>query len=462
MPDLLPLYHRLPYPMRVLAASARGHYLRHWRYGKETPQLVEAALSRENWSIAQWDEWQTQRLAQLLHRAATQVPFYRQQWQERRRKGDRASWELLENWPLLPKNSVRQTPLAFVADNCNPRHMFCEHTSGTTAKPLHLWWSKETVQAWYALFEARTRRWHGVSRHDRWAILGGQLVAPVKQQQPPFWVWNHGLRQLYLSAYHLKMKTAVAYLDALRQHQIVYMLGYPSGLYDLARLALELGVQPPPMRVVFSNAETLLAYQRETISRVFQCQVVDTYGMAEIVVAAGECQTGRLHLWPEMGILEVLAAGSDREMAAGGNGRFVATGLLNQDMPLIRYETGDFGTLATVGTTCDCGRKLPLLQQVEGRLDDAIITPDGRRIGRLDPVFKADLPVHEAQIVQEDRQHILVKLVPTDGYTAVDGQNLIQRIQDRVGDMDILIKKVSHIPRTANGKFRAVISHVDV
>src|SRR6476646_10589985 len=125
---LLQLCHELPSPLRSLAASLRGLYLRSWRYGSETERLVEEALSRESWSLKQWKVWQEERLAHVLHRAATQVPYYRDQWNARRRKGDRASWEYLENWPILEKDSVRENPQAFVAEDCDARRMFHERT----------------------------------------------------------------------------------------------------------------------------------------------------------------------------------------------------------------------------------------------------------------------------------------------------------------------------------------------
>jgi len=138
----------------------------------------------------------------------------------------------------------------------------------------------------------------------------------------------------------------------------------------------------------------------------------------------------------------------------------VATALLNADMPLIRYETGDRATLAT--EPCACGRGLPVLAAIEGRVDDMIVTPDGRHIGRLDPVFKADLPIHEAQIIQTTPDTLRVLYVPTAAYTPGDGEALIGRIHDRVGPaMRVVLEAVPAIPRTANGKFRAVISEVN-
>ena len=77
MTTLLHLYHGLPIPLRSAAATARGFYLRYWRYGTRTARLVEEALERDTWSPARWQEWQQGQLAEALHRAATRVPYYR-------------------------------------------------------------------------------------------------------------------------------------------------------------------------------------------------------------------------------------------------------------------------------------------------------------------------------------------------------------------------------------------------
>src|SRR5204863_3503874 len=125
-------------------------------------------------------------------------------------------------------------------------------------------------------------------------------------------------------------------------------------------------------------AEPLYEYQREAISRAFGCPVRETYGMAEIAAAAGECEHGSLHQWRDTGIIE----------ATDGDGPsdFICTGLINADMPLIRYTVGDSGKLSA--KKCPCGRNLPAIETIEGRTDDLLYTVDGRRIGRMDPVFK--------------------------------------------------------------------------
>src|SRR5439155_25713353 len=282
-PWLARVYDRIPGGARSVAASLRGLYLRSWRYGSDTERLVEQALERERWSAETWQRWQEERLAYVLERAATRVPYYRDQWTARRRKGDRASWELLENWPVLEKEPLRSNSRAFVAEDCNTQNMFHEHTSGTSGTPLDLWWSRQTVRAWYALFEARWRRWYGVSRRDRWAILGGQLVTAVGQRHPPFWVWNAALNQLYLSSYHLAPKLLPHFLRALERYRVRYLFGYPSALHALAHGAGGLDAGKLQLAVAITNAEPVLDHQRAAIIGAFGCPVRETYGMAEIV-----------------------------------------------------------------------------------------------------------------------------------------------------------------------------------
>lgn len=449
------MYHRLPPRAQSAAATLRGLYLRSWRYGGETESLIAEALERETWAPERWRAHREERLARVLHRAARNVPFYREQWESRRRRGDMSSIELLENWPVLEKSTLRENPSAFVADDCDTRWMFHEHTSGTTGKALDLWLSRKTVRAWYAIYEARCRQWHGVSRHDRWAILGGQLITQVERRSPPFWVWNAALRQLYMSSYHLAPDLIPAYLEALKRHRIKYILGYTSALYELAIEALKRPSSDLKMEVVVTNAEPIFDYQREVIAEAFQCPVRETYGMSEIVAAGSECHFGRLHMWPEVGSVEVLKG----EIPAGAteSGDFVCTGLLNEDMPLIRYRVGDRGCLgAAENVSCECGRSLPRIIAMEGRADDTLYTSDGRRIGRLDPVFKSRLPVIEAQVIQESLARVRVRFVPAVGYSEASGRSIADRLRERMGDVEVLLESVTELPRTANGKFRAV------
>jgi phenylacetate-CoA ligase len=100
------------------------------------------------------------------------------------------------------------------------------------------------------------------------------------------------------------------------------------------------------------------------------------------------------------------------------------------------------------------------LDRVEGRTDDLLFTRDGRRIGRLDPVFKSKLPIREAQIIQETLDKVRVRYVPTSEFNSQAASSMIERLQDRIGPVEVILEQVDEIPRTGNGKFRAVICNL--
>jgi phenylacetate-CoA ligase len=277
--------------------------------------------------------------------------------------------------------------------------------------------------------------------------------------KPPFWVWNGALNQLYLSAMHFGPARATAYIEAISRYRLRYLLGYASTLSLLAAAAGELH-QNLPLAGVITDSEPLLDYQRQTIENAFHCPVHQTYGQAEIVCVASECSYKRLHLWPEVGWTEILDD-ADRPVAPGQPGRIVATGLLNEEMPLIRYDTRDLGQLAGQGVVCPCSRTLPVLDRVWGRMDDVIVTKDGRHIVQIDRILEPRLHIREAQIVQKGVGQFVVRVVPAKGWCKRDETRLKESLLALVGQAHVTVELVSTIPRTWAGKFRVIVSEMN-
>jgi phenylacetate-CoA ligase len=452
------IYYGLPGWARSAAATAEGLRLNWWRWGKESEDLVAEALERESWSAERWRSWQLEQLAERLDHAARKAPYYRQYWSSRRQCGDRRSWERLEHWPLLEKDAVRRFGSAFVAEDESAGPYRIESTSGTTGTPLRLWRTRRTLIRRYAIYEARHRRWYGVSRGQRWAMAGCQLVAEPASVKPPFWVWNAAMRQLYVSAYHLASEQAAVSLAAIKKYRCRYAWGYPSSLALLAQ-GRESGMEAPQLSCVVTNAEPLLTSQRSVIEGSFGCRAYETYGLVELVAAAGQCQAGSLHWFPEFGYVEALGPAGEPSLEEPGE--LVATSLLDSDMPLIRYRTGDTAALSPTPDPCGCGRGLPQLASIEGRCEDIVYSADGRPVARLDPVFKGDLPIREAQIVQERLGELLVVVAPSRAWQRSHEAPIAQSLRERLGDLDIRFETVAAIPRGANGKFRSIVSRLD-
>jgi phenylacetate-CoA ligase len=250
------------------------------------------------------------------------------------------------------------------------------------------------------------------------------------------------------------------YFERLRKFRPKAIEGYPSTIYILAGYLLSRN-QTFPLQSVFTSSETLYPQQREAIERAFECKLFDFYGLAERVLFATECDkhTGH-HINMDFGILEVLNARGE-PAARGEMGRMVGTGLHNYGMPLIRYETSD--VTAIKPEPCPCGRGFPLMEDVTTKAEDIVTTRDGRYVSSsiLTHPFKPMHNVAESQIIQEDREHIVIKIIKRAEYTDTDSRYLVEEMKKRVGsDMKIDIEFVDEIPRTKAGKFRWVISKV--
>ena len=137
----------------------------------------------------------------------------------------------------------------------------------------------------------------------------------------------------------------------------------------------------------------------------------------------------------------------------------MVTGFANDATPLIRYRIGDVGTRSK--QPCACGRPGDVFLDVDGRVEDYVVTPDGRWIGRLDHIFKEQTDIAEAQILQDEADAIEVRLIRQPSFSDDSEAKLLREIRSRLGnDIRVDLNFVDEIPREANGKFRAVKSRV--
>jgi phenylacetate-CoA ligase len=270
------------------------------------------------------------------------------------------------------------------------------------------------------------------------------------------------MNHLLLSSFHMTPANIESYHQALREFQPQALDGYPSSLYVIAKVLLN-RKETLPLKAAITSSETLYDFQRETIEAAFQCRVFDYYGAAERVVFAAECDHHQgHHLCEEYGVTEVI--GDDGQPLAPGNeGILVGTSLHNLGMPMIRYRTSDRTALKT--RSCSCGRPLPLMEDVTTKAEDLLRLKDGRLIppSVLTHPFKPLDCIEASQIVQTELDRIVVRLIPRPDYTEKHGTVLVRDLKARLGaDMRVEIELLKELPRTSSGKFKWVISQVDL
>ena len=447
------MYAASPVWLQHILLSAYGLRLRFLRYGR-LQRAYLGELRRTQWlSEEQLRALQLERLNTLVRHAYDTVPLYRSR---STRYHQFTELEQLQELPVLTKDELRAPRSIVTSALWGSRRLQEVHTGGTTGKPLTIYCDRPALQRNYAFF-ARLREWAGVPRGARVATFAGRTIVSPGQTRPPYWRFNAAANTLLFSSYHIAPDTLPYYVDRLLAFDPDLIDSYPSSLAPIARYVLNQGISDLRPRAIITSSETLDSDARRIVETALGCRVFDHYGAAEMAALVTQCEAGTYHVNPEFGIVEVLRDG--RPARPGEVGEIVATGFVNPVMPLIRYATGD---LAELGAgRCACGRAFPSLARLEGRTDDVLVTPEGRWIGRLDPIFKGVSSLHETQIVQDRTDHVRVDVVPVAAFTDGERDALVHALRQRLGpSMQIDVVQVGRIPRTAAGKFPAVVNLV--
>jgi phenylacetate-CoA ligase len=459
------MYDWTPVAVQNLALSAFSARLDQQRYGGRFAEFRALLDESQGWSAARMQAWQDGQLRRIVRHAYEHVPYYRELFDQHGIRVDGfAGREHLHKIPILTKETIKKR-LPDLLSRAYPRRSLYEgHTSGTTGSPLTVFYSSDMLAMNYAVLD-RQYRWSGVNMQrggDRVAVIRGNIIVPLQQKRPPFWRFNRVHNQLLLSNFHLSPQTLDSYYQALRDFQPRVLDGYPSSVYVLAKVLLN-RKQRLPLQAVLTSSETLFDFQREAIETAFECKVFDYFGAAERVIFAVECDHHQgHHLCEEYGITEVLDE-HDAAVPVGAEGYLVGTTLHNAAMPLIRYRTGD--RTAIKPAVCSCARPLPLMHDVATKAEDLVRLRDGRLISPsvLTHPFKPLDSIEASQLVQTDLDRLVIRIIPRPEYSANDSAHLVRELKARLGeDMRIEIEMIESLPRTASGKFKWVISQVDL
>jgi len=458
------IYAKSPILLQNLFVSIRGWEYRYRRSNdRAIREYLNFLLQSQKWSQEQFHEYQTQSLRNILRIAFESVPYYREmQRQIGCQPEDFKSPEDIRYLPILEKSTLRGNEQAFL------NHSFdlgkCTHgfTSGTTGTPINVYESRESFSHRWA-FVCRLRTWAGINEplYPRRAQFTGRNIVPDTQkgEKHIYWRYNYLGNALLFSTTHLTPEAVLYYARKLCGFAPELIDGYPSALLIIARVARRLGIELPRPKAIIVSAETLFPEDREELQNAFGCQVYNQYAATEPSCFWCDCEYGVMHVNPEYGISEIVDADGN-PVPPGEEGEIVVTSFLNPVMPLIRYRLGDVAILGP-NTLCECGRRMPRIERIVGRVDDILFVPQRGYVGRLDPAFKGLGNIIEAQIIQESLERIRVLLVPDEGYDPAMAQKLVGNLRAKLGgEVTIDIQLVASIPRGPNGKFRSVISNV--
>ena len=411
------------------------------------------------WSREELAAYQMKALSRLLDHAYENVPYYHRIFNERGLvPGDIATLNDLELLPFLTRDDLQKNLADLKARNYPESAFEYVTTGGSTGIPVGFYYERGASRAREWAFMKTQWDRVGYRFTDRCVVLRGYVVGSPKEgtfsKKALFGRW------LIMSSHHMTEETLPAYIDQIRRFRPRFIQAYPSTTVILARYMREHDIEPfPTVKAVLCGSENLYPWQRDLITGALGCRVFSWYGNSEQTVLAGECEEStRYHIFPEYGIVELIGRDGRPVEGPGAMGEVVTTGLMNPICPLIRYRTMDVAVAAE--GQCSCGRAYPLLERVEGRLHEFIVTRDHRLISMTAVNMHSDVfdNVAQFQFYQMREGEVLMRIVKKPGYTDLDTERILQELGKKFeGDVDLTVRFVGKIPRTRRGKYRFLI-----
>jgi len=417
-----------------------------------------AELEENQWfSLAEINNLQFEVLMHLVRHAYANVGYYRSLFDSLRiRPSDIRNEDDFRRIPVLTKECLRRNSREMLASNHKER-VYVASTSGTTGLPLTFY--RDGMSMGYSLAAMyRGHRWYGVDVGAKEAMLWDTPIGRTARVKAK---WKDLLLNRFRQKEcNLREENLLHFSRTMRRKRPDYLMGFPSMVYPFAVFLKEQGIDGKlfGLKMVKCTGETVFDYQTQAIESVFGCQSVQEYGSAETGVIAFECPERGLHLMADCVYVEFLDE-SDGPAGLGRSARIVVTNLRNLSMPILRYDLGDMAVASD--KLCSCGRGLPLMKSVDGRVCDYILTADGTRAHSsvlyhiVKKLAEEGHVVKQWRVYQTAANELKIKIVKGPGFSEKTLVRMNRGLHQYLGSgMNFHYEFVPDIPREKSGKLR--------
>ncbi len=418
----------------------------------------------QHWSHQQLQDYQWEKLKQLLAHAYESCPYYTRVFDERGLTPD--SFKSVDDLTLLPvltKDLVFEHTEDILSTRFNRADLMKFTSGGTTGQQTTMYLNSESynikmASAW------RFQSWIGMQPCDKLAVFWP--VSMDIEEQPSFRTRikeEYILRNLDLLVGSTTEEKMHYFYRELARFKPQFLKVFPVPLSQFAAWAEERSLPLQPVDAIITTGEPLYPDLRATIERKFGCPVFDMYGSREVGHTSAQCEeNGGLHIAMETSVVEFLD--NNQPVQPGSKGELFITDLTNYGFPLLRYQISDFGR--RVLEQCRCGRHLDLMSAGVGRVMDDFIGTDGRRhsahVMAVHITADVDQRIGQVQVIQRALTDFLIRITNNPEPTAEIFQFVEKRMKSIIGDeVEIEFEVVDRIPREKSGKTRFFICQIE-
>lgn len=437
-------------------ASSRRIRFKDKRHHPGAVKYWPEALKVDTLSREQLCELQQNRLQDLIDHAATHVPFYRDWAKEAGfAPGDPVDITTL---PVITKADYMEDLDRFQSDAFDPSELRMSKTSGSSGVPFRFRKHPDASDLTYCCLWRALHR-YGLRPGDRRVYLWGRsysfknsAINNFKHRQKlrlRDWLNN----TLAIGAYDLTFENVRQNIERIERFNPVYMHGYVSAQYTIARALLDDGrsLKAPRLKAIVTESEKVYDFQREAMEKAFNCPVLEHYGSVEFGNIAQPDPDGNKRINEDIFVVE-----------RADNGEAVITGLYSHAFPFIRYKLGD---LIEFDDEIRPGLPYKSLREIVGRTVDMIPVPRGGSVHGVAFAHLIDPHLDEVlkyQIHQTSLERFVVRLVPKTALSESTRDTIRKDMTGLIGEgANIEILEVNHIEPAASGKFRWVMSDLN-
>lgn len=406
------------------------------------------------WNEARISAYQNDLLNSLLHTSYNEVPFYKELYDSNRINIQQIdSVDKLNQLPIVTKDMLRKAYPSTTRKTNHRTHV--ESTSGSTGSNFFILEDQYT-SGWYRASFLLALEWAGWNFGEEHIQMGVNISRSIDRKFKD-WLLNCN----YYSAFNLDDTQIEKIMMKMEKNQIKHLWGFPGSIYSIANFALKNNWRQH-LHSIVTWGDTLLPQYRQKIEEAFTKKVNDTYGCSEGIQISAQCEYGNYHIHALDAIVEYIND-SGKPVSEGSLGNIVVTRLHPGVTPLIRYAIGDIGK-SSLTKICPCGRGFPLMESIQGRTAEVVVTPSGHRL--ITQFFTGILAhyseIRNFQVIQTNINSIILYIEPNENFS-ISTKNQILNIFKEKGVTDIIIKieLVDQIPLTSAGKNRFIISKLD-
>jgi phenylacetate-coenzyme A ligase PaaK-like adenylate-forming protein/glycosyltransferase involved in cell wall biosynthesis len=438
----------------------------HWMITRDVERYYESLRQTQWLSLPAMRELQDEKLRRMVRHAYRNVPFYRQRMREAGvRPEDIRGQADLHKLPFLTKRDVREhLYFDILSENHQKNHVLKITTSGSTGEPFVCYADRAQLEFRWAS-TLRSQEWTGYEFGDRCVRLWHQTIGMSKPQALKERLDAVLVRRKYIPVFEMSSDRLEHMVREIADYEPVLLDGYAEALDFLAHYLKTRGTVAVRPKAIMSSAQTLPEASRKLVEDAFGCKVFDKYGSREFSGIAYECDAhAGHHVVGEGYIVEVLCDGEPAR--AGETGEVVITDLNNFCLPFIRYRIGDLAVAVDPSFECPCGRGLPLVGDIEGRVQSIIQGTDGRYVpGAFFEHFlkEYDHAIRRFQVVQEKPSAIVFRVVKGGRYSDEVLAEILAAFRKYLGDdMRIDVEFVDQVEMIRTGKRLGSVSRLAI